>query len=300
MNTAAQLPPASLIICSRNRRELLAETVESILRGNALPNELIIVDQSDVPHPALSSTRPVRGCTIKYLWTRSIGLSLANNVGIAATRQDILVFTHDDVLVTPAWFSTLVLALVAAGPRTVVTGKVLPTEAEGPDTFVPWSKVDDIPATHEGRLQTDVLLPLNMAMYRRAIEEVGGFDVRLGPGTRFPAAEDNDVGFRLLEGGYRIVYVPEAALFHRAWRPTRDYLGLRWSYGRGQGAYYAKYLSLRDRHMLKRMVWNVKNRLLQAVFRLRRERLRATGDALYALGILSGAAEWLLTQRRGR
>jgi len=139
-----------------------------------------------------------------------------------------------------------------------------------------------------------------MAMYRSAIGNVGGFDERLGAGSHFPASEDNDLGFRLLEAGYRINYDPEAALYHRAWRNERDFLALRWSYGRGQGAFYAKHLSVSDGYMLWRMVTNVKNHVFGLARRLRHQRRLAYGDALYILGLLSGAAQWILTQRRTR
>lgn len=292
------LPATSLIICSRNRPHLLAETVESILRGDQVPAEIIVVDQSDAPHQALAALTSDRGCDVRYLWTRTVGLSRANNQGVAAARHALLVFTHDDVLVTPTWFGAIVEALRAAGPRSVVTGQVRPTEAETRGGFQLALKVDQAPAVYTGRMGRDVLYPLNMAMYRSAIDEVGRFDERLGPGTPFPGSEDSDLGFRLLETGYRICYVPEAALYHRAWRPERDYLPLRWSYGVARGGFYAKYLSLRDRHMLSRMAADVRTHFVLFLYRVRRERRQAYGDVVLGAGILFGAIRWLLTQRK--
>ena len=296
----AGLPATSLIISSRNRPDFLLATLESILQGDEVPSELIIIDQSKVPNPALAALTTQRTCDIRYLWTQSVGLSQANNRGIAAARHDLLIFTHDDVVVTPAWFGTLVRALVAAGMRNVVTGRVPPTKAEGPGGFQLTVKVDEAPAVYEGRVGKDVLLPLNMAMYRSAIDEVGGFDVRLGPGTSFPGGEDNDLGFRLLEAGYRIIYVPEAVLYHRAWRTEQDYVPLRWSYGRAQGAFYAKHLTLQDRFMLGRLAHDVMHYTYVSIWGMRHNRHRAYGHAIYVLGILSGAIQWLLTQRRTR
>ncbi len=299
-STATGLPAASLIICSRNRPQLLSESVEAVLQGDEVPTELIIIDQSDSPHPRLAALTTDRACEIRYLWTRSIGLSRANNAGVTAARHHILVFTHDDVLAPPAWFGAIVRALVQAGPRAVVTGRVLPTATETPGGFAPSTRIDELRAVYEGRIGNDVLYPMNMALYRSAINDVGSFDERLGPGTPYPAAEDNDFGFRLLEAGYRIIYAPEVVLHHRAWRGEDDYIPLRWSYGRGQGAYYAKYLSLGDRYMLRRMRRDIGRHVLKFTHRVRRERRLAFGDAAYILGILSGATQWLMTQRRMR
>jgi GT2 family glycosyltransferase len=295
----ASLPPTSLILCSRNRPELLAEVVASVLKGNEVPAEMIIVDQSETPHSSVATLTTDRPCRIRYRHSRSVGLSRANNEGIAAAQHDLFVFAHDDVAATLTWFGTLVRTLVNAGPRTVVTGRVLPAAAELPGGFAPSTKTSEAPVVYTGRIGKDVLYPMNMALYRSAIPEVGGFDERLGPGTPFPAAEDNDLGFRLLEAGYRILYVPEAVLYHRAWRSEKDYVPLRWSYGRGQGAYYAKYLSLRDRYMLGRMARGLLGHLYQGACQARWQRRRAYGHLAYVLAVLSGAGEWLLKQRSG-
>ncbi len=232
---------------------------------------------------------------------REVGLSRANNAGIALASHDLLVFTHDDVRVTREWFGTLVGALFAAGPRAVITGQVRPTAEERPGGFQLTIITDPEPATYEGRVGEDVLYPLNMALYRAAAEAVGGFDVRLGPGTPFPAAEDNDFGFRLLEAGYRILYVPGAALYHRAWRPPGDFFRLRWSYSRGQGAYFAKHARLSDRSMLRRLRWDLWRHASRVPGRLwRRDLRRATGDVTYILGLLSGTLHWLWLTRAGR
>jgi GT2 family glycosyltransferase len=297
---SAGLPATSLIICSRNRPKLLFECVQSVLKSEEVPTELIVIDQSTVPNQPLAILTTHRSCDIRYLWTQSVGLSEANNRGIVTARHDLLVFTHDDVVVTPAWFGTLIRALLAAGLRSVVTGQVRLTEAESPGGFQLTIKVDEAPAIYRGRVGKDVLLPLNMAMYRSAFDEVGGFDIRLGPGTSFAGGEDNDLGFRLLEAGYRIVYVPEAVLYHRAWRTEQDYVSLRWNYGRAQGAFYGKYLNLQDRYMLRRLGQDVVHYAHMSLCRMRSQRRRAYGDAIYVLAVLSGAIQWLLTQRRMR
>jgi GT2 family glycosyltransferase len=298
-STAPSLPASSLILCSRNRPKLLFECVSSILQGEELPTELLIIDDSDSRHERLSSLTTARGCEVRYLWTHSVGLSRANNDGIAAARYNVLVFTQDDALVSPTWFGAIVRALIEAGQSSVVTGQVLPSEPETSGAFAPSTTADLIPAVYEGRINKDVLFIQNMAMYRFMVEQVGYFDPGLGPGTPFPAAEDNDFGLRLLEAGYRILYVPQAIVYHRAWRAKFDYIPLQWNYGRGQGAYYAKYLSLRDRYMLQRIIRDMLfylSRVPRRVWHIQPYQL--LGDTAFVLGILSGATEWLWTKRR--
>jgi hypothetical protein len=51
------------------------------------------------------------------------------------------------------------------------------------------------------RVDRDPLITLNMGMHQEVVALAGGFDERLGPGTPYPAGEDNDFGFRALEAG---------------------------------------------------------------------------------------------------
>lgn len=291
------LPPVSLILCSRNRPELLLASAHSILAGDDVPAELVIVDQSDARHEEVAGLSRKGTCHVRYLWTHTKGLSKANNIGARIAAHDILVFTHDDVLVTHDWLPQIVTALIGAGRRAVITGRVLPTEPEIAGGFVPTLKEDETPRVYQGRVWEDVLYPLNMAMYRSALEEIGPFDERLGPGTPFPGGEDNDLGYRLLEAGYRIHYLPDAVLYHRAWRRGDERRHLRWNYGRAQGAFYAKHWSFKNPYMIKRTVHEVAWRTDVMAHHLRYTRSVAGDQAVSIIGMMLGASEWLLTQR---
>jgi GT2 family glycosyltransferase len=298
MNARTGLPPASLLICSRDRPQLLIETVHSVLAGQELPQEIVIVDQSVCKNAELADF-PQRGnCCIRYILSRTTGLSRARNEAITAARYDLLVIIDDDMFVERDWFGALVRALVQAPPRTVVTGKVLPLSGRA-GGFVPALVTSDEPATYAGRLNGDVLAGGHMAAFRSAFIEVGGFDERLGAGSRFPAADDNDLGLRLLESGYTLQYIPQAVVHHRAWRPGSEYLPMRWRYGRGKGGFYGKYLRghapLRT-HMGSRLLRDLGRRARGFPGRLVRDPRGAAGDVIYSAGVLSGVLQWLLTR----
>jgi GT2 family glycosyltransferase len=294
----ARTLPSSLIICSRNRPLLLLETVESVLAGEDLPAEIIIIDQGDERHDELARLGNTDGCDVRYLWRPSRGVSKARNEGAAAARHDMLVYCDDDMRATPPWFGTFVRALAQAGSGTAVTGHVVAGESEAKDGFAPAIAPGDTRVVYEGPLDTDVLAGCNMAIYRSALDDVGGFDERLGPGTRLPAAEDNDLGFRLLEAGYRILYVPDATLEHRAWRAGPEYPRVRWRYGQGQGGFYAKHLSASDRRMLRRARSDIGHRFRRFPRVIWRRPRFAAGDVLYSLGILVGGLSWFVSERR--
>ncbi len=291
-------PKTSLIISTRNRPALVWDVVRSVLDGALLPTELVIVDQSDTAHTDFTERPPETTTRLRYLWNPARGLSRGRNTGIAAATSQIFVFLDDDVLVPATWFATIVGALTQAGPRAVVTGRVLSGEPEVPGGFAPSLILDDRPRVFHGRPGRDVLSSMTMAMYRCAFDEVGNFDVRLGAGSRFPSSEDNDFGYRLLEAGYTIVFNPDVVVHHRAWREPDALLPLRWAYGRGQGAYFIKHASRYDGYMWRRMARDVLRHLKRAPRRLIRNPQDGLADVVYSIAVLVGATQWTIAPRR--
>lgn len=280
-----RLLPVSIVIPTRDRLVLLRETLESILAGDELPAQIVVADQSSGSDGELPDAP---GVAVVHLRLSSSGLSRARNAGIAATTHELIVITDDDVLVERDWLRRMVDALLGAPQRAAVTGRVRPVETSGHvPSVTSWTQ----PQVFEGRLYADVLFTNNMAIWRRAFEELGLFDERLGAGAGFPAAEDNDFGYRLLEAGHRVVFAPEAVLWHRGARRGRGLAALQWAYGRGQGAFYAKHLTRSDRHMLRRLGRNAAYRLRLMARVLRGDRV-ALREGIYLAGLLSGAVAW--------
>ncbi len=295
-----QLPPSSLVISSRNRHALLKATVQSVLSASMLPTELIIVDQSDAPAADLTQLRHP-ACEIRYLWTKTVGASKGRNYGAAQASHPLIAFIDDDMQVAEDWYEPLIRALVDAGAGAAVTGRVLAGQPEGVNGFVIAVHAWEEPRVYAGRIGRDILATGHMALHRSTLDLVGGLDERLGPGTRFPGAEDNDLGFRLLEAGCHIVYVPTSVIYHRAWRTTALYVPLFWNYGRGQGAFYAKHLTPRDLYMLGRLRKDLVRYLRLLPQRVRRRQLlQLAGSTASILGTFAGGAQWLLTMRPER
>jgi GT2 family glycosyltransferase len=284
----------SVIICSRERQQLLRDTIASVLSGDRLPTEIVVVDQSRVPDGELAS-REHADCPVRYIHSNSTGLSRARNLAIRAAACDQVVIIDDDMFVERDWLRTIVAALDSAGPGAVVTGRVLPDEAANRrGGFVPALVSEAAAARYRGRLPRDVLAGGHMAAFRRTLDAVGGFDERLGAGSAFPAADDNDLGFRLLMHDYEIVYEPQAVVYHRAWRPSREYLPMRWRYGKGKGGFYAKHLRRSGGYTRGRMLRDLGRRAMGLPNRLARDPRGAAGDVVYSLGVIVGVVQWRL------
>jgi GT2 family glycosyltransferase len=288
----------TLVICTRDRPDLLDETLETIMAGDRLPAEILVIDQSRERHQQLAAEPLRSGCQIRYRQLPPLGLGAGRNAGIEHASGNVVAFTDDDVSVPSGWFGTLVERLLGTDKRTMVTGPLLPTEPLAPGGFQLAVRTDATGAVYLKPGPRDVLVAANMAAHRATFQMVGPFEVRLGPGTKYPGGgEDNEFCLRLLRAGCAIHYRPEAAVYHRAWRPGSDYFPMRWRYGLGQGGFYGKLLAARDRYGARRLMGHLGYYAIRFPWRIVTQRRRALGDIVFVCGLLSGTSQWLLQER---
>ena len=290
--------PVSVVIPTRDRPAQLHDAIESMLAGECVPAEIVVADQSTGP------MRPLPGAggevDVRRVHLATPGLSRGRNAGLAAARHDLIVFADDDVVADPQWLCRMVGALEDSPPRTAISGAVL--DDGGGAGFVPSTTRRTEPETFTGRQFGDPLFAGNMAIRRAAFGELGMFDERLGAGAEFPGSEDNDFGFRLLEAGWAIRFVPDAVVRHRGARHGRELLRLDWAYARGQGAFYAKHRRASDRFMLRRFGRNARFRLgrMRTAPRMVRGDMTAVRELVYLAGLVTGALAWTRRHGRGR
>jgi glycosyltransferase involved in cell wall biosynthesis len=290
----------TLVICTRDRRGELDETVKTVLSGDRLPAELLVIDQSRDRHQQLADEPRVNGCQIRYRQTAPLGLSAGRNAGIEHASGRLVAFTDDDVWVPSGWFDELVTPLIDGDERTVITGPLLPTQPLAPGGFQLAIRTSMREAVYAKPGRRDVLVAANMAANRTTFQMVGPFDVRLGPGTSYSGGgEDNEFCLRLLRAGCQIRYRPEAAIYHRAWRPGSDYLRMRWRYGLGQGGFYGKLLAEHDRYGFNRLIRHLGYYGIRFPWRIVTQRRRAIGDVVFVGGLLTGIRRWLVSERSG-
>lgn len=92
----------SVVIPTLNRPNHLKEALQSILRQTKLPNEIIIVDQSDDSKTQTLIKKELqfflkKGITLKYLWEETKSITHARNVGTRAATGNTVLFLDDDM-----------------------------------------------------------------------------------------------------------------------------------------------------------------------------------------------------------
>src|SRR5262249_54432266 len=80
----------------------------------------------------------------------------------------------------------------------------------------------------------------NMAYLTAALKSVGQFDSALGAGTPARSGDDLAAFFAIIKAGYRLVYEPEAIIWHRHRRNEDGMRRQAFGYGVGLGAYLTK------------------------------------------------------------
>jgi GT2 family glycosyltransferase len=283
---------ASVVVVTSDRPGFAAQAAQSVLDGRLRPAEIIVVQRGRTSDDALERLRSA-DASVRVLRLRQGGLSSARNLGAKEAVGDVVAFVDDDELVSSEWLAAVVREL--DGDETCfVTGRVLAGHPEVPDAVVPSTVAGAERRVFRGRLGRDVLAGGNMAARRSTFLALGGFDALLGPGTPWPAAEDNDLGLRALEAGHAIVYAPDAVVVHRAWRAGRSYPAIRWRYGLGKGGFYAKHLATANGYGLRRAARDVARRIARAPIAVWRRPRYALGELTYAAGVVVGLVRWRL------
>ncbi len=250
-----QAPFFSVVVCTRDRTELLAECLQSLL-GLEYPRfEIIIVDNA----PRTPATADlIKGHFqhvphIRYVREDRPGLSWARNLGLRCAQGELIAYTDDDALVDPNWLTALAQSFQVAENVACVTGLTLSAEIEtqAQDWFEQFGGHSKGRGFNPGLFNTTThaaqspFLPVpafgagvNMAFKTSLLQQLGGFDPGLGVGTCTLGSEDTVAFCQVLVKGYTLVYTPAAIVrhFHR-----RDYAGLRrqlYGYGVGTSAFY--------------------------------------------------------------
>jgi glycosyltransferase involved in cell wall biosynthesis len=257
-------PVASIIIPTRNRAGQLARCLDyvSAIRGDAAW-ELIVVDNDstdDTPRflDGFARQSPI---AMRVVGEPVAGGARTRNAGAAVARGEILIFIDDDCYVRPDiveryWTIFEDPAIGFAG------GRILLYDRTDYPLTINESEVEvRLPA---GRpVPCGIVQSANMAVRRRVLMDVGGFDERMGPATRFPA-EDWDILTRIGVQGWAGGYFPGPTVSHHHGRKRPEAKKRIRSYNIGSGAVYLKLLAdPRTRraylpHILRRLLGDMK------------------------------------------
>lgn len=218
-----ELPAASVIVCTRNRADLLATCIASVFSdASKVSRELVIVDNGSSDGTSELVERLAQGAPIPVTLTheQQPGLSRARNRGLARARGRFMLYLDDDAVVVDGWADGLVDGF--SNPAVGITGgKVVP---ECPDEAPSWALgcIDFLtPVVDHGPVAKPLrpidAMGVNIAFRRSALSKLGTepFDTRLGyRGDYQIGGEETAVVEKLAAGGWVFEYAPRAVVRH--------------------------------------------------------------------------------------
>jgi glycosyltransferase involved in cell wall biosynthesis len=236
--TVMTVPVVSVIIATRNRAALLAQTLDA-LAGQRWPAdrlEILVADNSSTDDTAAvvkAAAGRREAPATRYLSVDDPGKSHAVNAALSQARGDLLAFIDDDVVPAPTWVGCLASAFEPPGVD-FVAGRILPRWEMPPPPWVspPLYGVLAIPDNGtmrraiDGRDPSVMPIGANMAVRRAVVDRLGGLRTDLGKlaGT-LRTGEDHEFFLRMLRAGCVGSYEPTAVVHH--WVPrarlTREY-----------------------------------------------------------------------------
>jgi GT2 family glycosyltransferase len=234
-------------IATLDRPAAFARCLDALLAGETLPAEIVVVDQSEGDETrAVIEQRRAPGVRIHYVRQERRGLSASRNAAIARAGLSWIAITDDDCVPDHLWVATIERVVSSENPPDAVTGRVLPLGPETPGLYAVSSRTNTTRAEFTGKVEPwRVGTGGNCAVARRWVDQIGLYDERLGAGSAGGGGEDMDFFYRLTRAGARVLYEPDALIYHER-QSKRRRIASRSSYGRGMGTFCGIWLRRRD------------------------------------------------------
>jgi glycosyltransferase involved in cell wall biosynthesis len=192
----------SVVIPVYNGAATLSAGLRALQEQTRPPDEIIVVDDGSTD----GSTDIARGFGIRVISQPNAGSAAARNRGAQAARGDILLFTDADCAPAPDWVERMAAVFsdsAVAGARGVyrtrqreLVARFVQVEYEDRYDLVRPPGTIDFVDTYSAGYRRDVFLA------------AGGFNVS------YLISSDLEFSFRLAEADYRLVFVPDARVFH--------------------------------------------------------------------------------------
>ena len=225
-------PTLAVIIPARNEARVIGACLRSVAAQGwpAGRLEVIVIDDGSTDETGAIAA----GLGATVLQTGGVGPSRGRNLALRQTGAELCLFTDADCELHAGFLDALVGALEAAGPGVAgVGGRQLappdaPAYARRVQRFLEAAGFVSDYARTDARVAATSHNPSCCALLRRqAVLAMGGFRDDLWP------CEDLDLDLRLRRAGHRLVFVPDALVYHHRPETPAALARMMRNYGRG-------------------------------------------------------------------
>jgi glycosyltransferase involved in cell wall biosynthesis len=226
-------PKVSVVVATYNGDRTLKACLDSLQRLNYPDYEIILVDDGSTDQTREIASR--YSGVLYFRHEKNFGLSVARNTGILAATGEIIAFTDSDCRADEDWLYYLVADLLNSDFAGIGGPNLLPPEDSSVAAAVMASPGGPAHVMLTDR-QAEHIPGCNMAFYKWALDEIGGFDPIF---TR--AGDDVDVCWRLQQAGHKIGFSPAAFVWHYRRSTIKAYLKQQRGYGEAEALLQRKH-----------------------------------------------------------
>ncbi len=219
-------PICSVIMVLSNSFALSMQSIASLRQNHPGSIELILVDSGSVDD-VQQIEEYVRGAKL-LRFEENIGFSLACNAGLSCVGADATLFLNSDVRLGPGAIAAALVRLASDAQIGAVGGKVIRSNESLQEAgCIIWADGwttgylrDHSPLTPEACFTRDVDFCSAVFVMARTslLRQLDGFDPAFSPAY----FEDADLGLRIWQAGFRVVYDPGIILHHYEYGSSRD------------------------------------------------------------------------------
>lgn len=224
-------PLVSVVIVTWNRRDDVLETVQSVYEQGYANVEIIVVDNAsrDDTVAALGHAYPdVRVIALE----RNIGAAAGRNAGIAVAEGEIIFLLDSDASLDYMAISSVVQRFASDPGVGVLYCKIVNYYTRQFDNIAGWIFSEKKKVDQNREFAAFGFSECGSAFRRDVFERVGMFWDEL-----FFIREAEDLGLRILDAGYTILYFPASVVYHRV-SPQRRFVGGEREYFNARNSLY--------------------------------------------------------------
>lgn len=219
------MPPlVSYVIATYNRKESLRRAINSICAQQYSPIEVVVISNStDGTSELFTDKGPFNEENIRHFqFEGRMGVTRARNIGYDKARGEILVTIDDDAVLTDLTATSEIVAafeehdslgIAAFKIINYHTGEVEfprpPSDLESliPLISPPMKPPSEVPANEPSEVPT--FTGCGNAIHRSVLNSVGNY-----PSEFMYGSEELDLTLRVIDEGYRVLYLPSVTVIH--------------------------------------------------------------------------------------
>lgn len=221
---SGSLPYVFTIILNWNQAQLTLGCLKSLSKTMYSSNTVVVVDNGSTDG-SLELIRSQYQDVVLLPQNENLGFCEGNNIGIRYALDqgaDYVLLLNNDTEVSPDMIGKLVDACEAnpivgmAGPTMYYYDEPTKIASAGGrvdfDKGLYWQQqvgVQDVSLVDEHVQEVDYIVSCGVLVRRAAIEQIGLLDSRF-----FINGDDIDWGLRTIKAGFKVVYVPDAKMWH--------------------------------------------------------------------------------------